>query len=69
MKIPKKRQCPNCESQKVIPIIYGYIDGSPQVTQQIEDGKIETGGCCVSDESPKWKCQDCNESYGKLDWT
>ena len=35
---------------------------------KIENGEIETGGCCVSDESPKWKCSECEERFGKIDW-
>ena len=68
MELQKKRQCPKCHSEKVIPIVYGDIDGSPHVMQQIENGEIETGGCCVSDESPKWKCSECEERFGKIDW-
>ena len=49
--------------------VYGDIDGSPQVMQQIEDGEIETGGCCVDDNSPKWKCRDCEERFGKINWS
>ncbi len=67
--ISLKRKCPKCGSSKVILITYGYIDESPEVMQQIEDGEIETGGCCVSDESPKWKCSECEERFGKIDWT
>ncbi len=52
-----------------LPTVDGYIDDSPQVMQQIKDGEIETGGCCVDDNSPKWKCRDCEESFGKVNWT
>ena len=68
MKSYKKKQCPNCGSEKVILITYGYIDDLPQIIQQIEDGEIETGGCCVDDNSPKWKCRECEESFGKVNW-
>ena len=64
-----KKGCPKCGSGKIIPIVYGDIDGSPQVMQQIEDGEIETGGCCVDDNSPKWKCRDCEERFGKINWS
>ena len=63
-----KKGCPKCGSGKIIPIVYGDIDGSPDVMKQIKDGEIETGGCCVSDESPKWKCSECEERFGKIDW-
>ena len=52
---------------KVIPIVYGDIVGGEEVLQQIKDGEFEPGGCCVDEDSPKWKCRDCSESFGKID--
>lgn len=69
MEIYKKRKCPKCGSGKVTHITYGYIDGSKEVMQQIENEEIESGGCCVDDSSPKWKCRDCGERFGKINWT
>ncbi len=66
-KSTRKRNCPKCGSDKVIPIVYGDIDGSLEVMQQIKNEEIDPGGCCVDEESPKWKCRDCNESFGKID--
>ena len=60
----RKRKCPKCGSDKVIPIVYGDIVGGEEVLQQIKDGEFEPGGCCIDDGSPKWKCRDCEESFG-----
>jgi hypothetical protein len=67
MKHHKNRQCPQCGSDKIIPIVYGYID-DPDVIQKIENGEFDSGGCCVDDESPKWKCRECEERFGTMDW-
>ena len=67
-KLQRKRKCPKCGSDKVIPIVYGDIDGSPEVMQQIKNEEIEPGGCCIDEESPKWKCRNCEDRFGELDW-
>jgi|SaaInlStandDraft_6_1057023.scaffolds.fasta_scaffold292915_1 hypothetical protein len=61
----KDRLCPKCRSDKVIPIVYGLID-SPDAIQKIKNGEFDSGGCCVYEDSPKWKCRDCEESFGKI---
>ena len=65
---PKKTKCPKCGSNGVIPIVYGYIDGSLEVMQKIKNDEIDSWGCCIDEDSPKWKCRDCSESFGKIDW-
>ncbi len=30
-----------------------------------EAGKLVLGGCCITDESAKWYCLDCEHEYGK----
>lgn len=63
-----KRKCPKCSSYKVILITYGYQDGSSEVMEKIKNEEIEPGGCLVDDNSPKWKCRDCGERFGKINW-
>ena len=63
-----KRKCPKCSSHKVILITYGYPDGSPEVMEKIKNEEIELGGCLVGDNSQKWKCRDCGERFGKINW-
>jgi len=63
-----KRKCPKCGSDKVILITYGYPDGSPEVMEKIKNEEIEPGGCSVDGNSPEWKCKDCEERFGKVDW-
>jgi len=63
-----KRKCPKCGSDQVTLITYGYPDGSPEVMEKIKNEEVELGGCCVDDNSPKWKCQDCEERFGKINW-
>ena len=64
-KSTRKRNCPKCGSDKVIPIVYGDIDGSPEVMQQIKNNELEPGGCCVDNDSPKWRCRECDKEFGR----
>ena len=57
-----KKQCPECKSEKVIPIHYGYIV-DPDAVERIENEEIHAGGCLISDDSPKWKCKDCKKEF------
>ena len=43
--MPKKK-CPECKSENVMPIIYGYID-DPYAVERIKNGEFATGGCCI----------------------
>ncbi len=38
-----KRKCPKCNSDKVIPILYGYPSGD--MLKKAEMGEIKLGGC------------------------
>ena len=62
--MPKKK-CPECNSENVMPIIYGFID-DPDALEQIKNGEFTTGGCCVEEDSPKWQCRDCNKEFEKV---
>tara|TARA_B100000686_G_scaffold293513_1_gene323083 strand:+ start:239 stop:445 length:207 start_codon:yes stop_codon:yes gene_type:complete len=68
MKLRKNRRCPECGSNNVLLIDYGYID-NPDAIQQIENGEIVTGGCCIDEDSPKRECRDCEERFGKINWS
>ena len=60
-----KKQCPECKSEKVIPVHYGYIV-DPDAVERIEKGELVTGGCCIDEDSPKWQCRDCKKEFGKV---
>ncbi len=53
MKNDAKKQCPECKSENVMPIHYGYID-NPDAIDRIKNGEFATGGCCIDEDSPKW---------------
>ncbi|MEA4826901.1 MAG: hypothetical protein VB130_09740 [Clostridium sp.] len=55
--------CPQCGSKKYLEIVYGYP--GPGLLEEVEQGKIIFGGCCVSDEAPEYACSDCNKQWSK----
>jgi hypothetical protein len=55
--------CPQCGAAEVVPIIYGFP--GPQLVEEAERGEVALGECRVSDDDPKWCCQQCD--YSGLD--
>jgi len=60
----RSRQCPSCSSDKVLLIEYGLPTG--ELFEESLQGKVFLGGCCISDESPKWHCVSCENEWGRL---
>lgn len=61
----RKKQCPECGSKNLMPIVYGLID-DPDAINQIENGEFAAGGCCVEEDSPKWRCRECKKEFGRV---
>ena len=59
----KRTPCPKCQSKKIVPIQYG--EPSMETLDKSEAGKLVLGGCCVTEESTKWYCVDCEHEFGQ----
>jgi len=55
----KARKCPACKSSRIANILYGMLAFSPKLEKELDAGRIMTGGCCISDDDPEWRCYDC----------
>ena len=56
MNLTKPNQCPQCESAKVIRILYGLLD----IEALEKEGKeFESGGCDYEITAPDWHCGIC----------
>jgi len=63
---PKKpRTCPRCGSDSIAKIMYGMPAFSAELDEALRTGKLSLGGCCVSDESPRWECNECGRTWGR----
>lgn len=50
--------CPACGADQVVPIEYGFPGG--EMVEDFESGKIELGGCSITDNDPAWACRACD---------
>jgi hypothetical protein len=54
----RPRKCPECGSQRIATILYGFPDFEA-IKDDLESGRIILGGCCISDTDPAWQCLAC----------
>ena len=52
--------CPNCNSPRIAKILYGLPRFDDQLDNDIKEGRIVFGGCCITGNDPDYKCMDCN---------
>lgn len=56
-----KKKCPFGHRDNIIPIIYGLP--SEKSLKKADQGKIELGGCIVTECDPKWYCKTHRIKY------
>lgn len=67
MKKQKQINCPSCKSKKIAKFLYGMPAFSKKLEKELEQGKVKLGGCCISDESPQFHCNDCGNEWNDMD--
>jgi len=55
----KLRKCPRCGSRGIARILYGHPDPSETLFQDLREGRVVLGGCCITDDDPAWQCTSC----------
>jgi len=63
----EKLNCPNCKSEKIALILWGYQDINQEMEKSVKNKEIVLGGCIVTDHDPKWECTACNHRWGERD--
>lgn len=58
---PEPKECPDCSSRSIIPIVYGYPGRG--MREDAREGRIILGGCMVDESSPSWYCDHCMLSW------
>ncbi len=43
------------------------VDRAVAAAEEAKQGKFALGGCCISDDSPRWHCRDCEHEWGRID--
>ena len=57
----QKPHCPKCESDNVVPIVFGYPN--EELLESAARGEVSLGGCCVAADDPEWRCKDCEHEW------
>ena len=55
----KPKKCPSCGAIPVATILYGLPAMSEKLEEDMKSGRVSLGGCCISDDDPKWECTHC----------
>jgi len=62
---PRPRACPECGSGPIARILYGMPSPDAKLMRDIDEGRIVLGGCCVTDNDPRWQCTACQYRFGR----
>ena len=60
--------CPKCKSTNVGKIFYGLYDPEREdsaTLEKVEKGIMIPGGCVIDKNSPRFRCNDCDFTWGK----
>ena len=57
-------KCPKCGKSWIAEILWGYPNMS-SIEKELEKKEIVLGGCLVSNNDPKWECNDCHHQWGE----
>ena len=60
-------KCPKCDSSSVAEILWGYYTDVNSLEDALEKKEIVLGGCCVTDNDPKWECNECSHQWGECE--
>ena len=63
MKNHKNINCPFCNSKNIAEILYGLPSFSPKLDKDLKSGKLILGGCCISEDSPRFHCNNCAKEW------
>ena len=59
--------CPECGKSWVAEILWGYYVDVDSLEDALEKKEIVLGGCCVTNNDPKYECNNCNHQWGERD--
>lgn len=59
-----RRICPRCGSKKTAKILYGMPAMSPELQEQLDQGEVVLGGCCITNCDPVYYCNKCKKDFG-----
>lgn len=57
-------KCVKCGSNNTAEYLYGLPKFDDKLEKDINDGKVELGGCEVCEFDPKYHCNECDNDFG-----
>ena len=60
-------KCPQCGKSWIAEIFWGYPANMESIEEALERKEIILGGCLVTNNDPRWECNDCNHQWGERD--
>jgi hypothetical protein len=60
-------KCPECGKSWIAEILWGYPGNMDSLDDALEKKEITLGGCYVTDNDPKYECNDCSHQWGQRD--
>lgn len=57
-------KCPRCGSEHVAEILYGMPAFDDDLKQKLDKKEVYLGGCCISEISPRYHCNNCKKDFG-----
>ena len=57
--------CPKCGKSWIAEIFWGYPASMESIEEALERKEIILGGCLVTDNDPKYECNDCDHQWGE----
>ena len=58
-------RCPRCNSEDVVPIVYGYP--GDELTEASMRGEVALGGCVVFPDAPEYTCKNCGHEWREVE--
>ena len=59
-----RKTCPACKSRNVAAIVYGYVQITDELEQDLNAGRAVLGGCSIPPDPPAQSCGDCGHAWG-----
>jgi hypothetical protein len=58
-------KCPKCSKSWIAEIFWEYPANMESMEVALERKEIILGGCLVTNNDPRWECNDCNHQWGE----
>ena len=55
----KPKKCPVCNSLRIANILYGLPADTNKIKEEVKEGLLVFGGCCITNDDPEWQCTKC----------